>query len=242
MKITKREIIASVVIISVMLIIGCLIVGRMTDLQNDRNAEYYKAIQIDDANLFEYGIRTGAGNAFVYGDLEAVDPVTFDELDGEYVWVRKIEEHHNRHTKQVRHTRTVNGKIKTYYTTEVYYSWDYYDSWEKHSNMILFCGHEFEYSKIDLPYSEYVETQNQSSSVRFQYYGVSAQHTGTLYTKLADNTISEQSRFFKDCSIEDALEECTSEFYIGVFWFVWVVLVLAIVVGFYYLDNRWLEG
>ena len=80
MKITKREVIVSIAIIALMLIVGFLIGGKITDWQNDKNAEYQKAIHIDDTEMFEYGMKTNVGRAFVYGDLEAVDTVSFRKL------------------------------------------------------------------------------------------------------------------------------------------------------------------
>ena len=46
MEITKREIIISVAIAAVMLIVGFFISGKITDMQNDKNAEYQKAVHI----------------------------------------------------------------------------------------------------------------------------------------------------------------------------------------------------
>ena len=123
--------IVSIAIVAILLAVGFFISDKITDWENDQNAEYQKAIHIDDTELFQYGIRTNVGNAFVYGDLKAVDPVTFKEIGGAYMWVEKTEEHYNRHTRTVTRTRTVNGKTQTYTDTEVYYSWDYYDSWKK---------------------------------------------------------------------------------------------------------------
>lgn len=55
MEITKREIIISISISVVMLIIGLFISGKITDIQNDRNAEYQKAVHIEDSELFQHG-------------------------------------------------------------------------------------------------------------------------------------------------------------------------------------------
>ena len=66
------------------------------------------------------------------------------------MWIEKVEEHYNPHTRTVTKTRkNAQGKTETYTETEVYYSWDYYDSWEKHSSRIQFCGQEFDYGKIE---------------------------------------------------------------------------------------------
>lgn len=89
-EITKREILASISIIAVMLLIGVLIAGRISDRELDRNEKYNKAIKIESQDLFEYGMRTNVGNAFVYGELEAVDTVTYPELNSVYMYVEKV--------------------------------------------------------------------------------------------------------------------------------------------------------
>ena len=121
-EITKREILASISIIAVLLLIGFIISGKISDHLIDKNEKYNKAVKIKEQDLFEYGMRTDIGNAFVYGDLEAVDTVTYPEIGGKYMYVRKVEEHYTMHTRQVAHTTTVNGHSHTYYTTEVYWS------------------------------------------------------------------------------------------------------------------------
>lgn len=76
-EITKREILASISIIAVMLLIGFTISGRISNYILDRNEKYNKAIKIESSDLFEYGMRTNVGYAFVYGDLKAVDTVSY---------------------------------------------------------------------------------------------------------------------------------------------------------------------
>lgn len=242
MEITKREIIASIVIVAFMLIIGFFISDKITDYQNDKNAEYQKAIHITDTDLFQYGMDTSVGNAFVQGQLVAVDPVTFNEIGGKYMYVEKTEEHYNRHTRTVTKTRTVNGKTQTYTETQVYYSWDYYDRWEKHSKKIIFCGIEFDYGKIPTPNSKYIDTQKISSRVRYVYRGVPEDNKGTIYTDLRNGTISDDTIFFINCDINEAFESCIyGSAGVIIFWVIWIILIVLCVFGFYYLDNRWLE-
>ena len=95
MEITKREVLASVSIVAVMLLIGFLISGKIQNSIMDNNERYNKAVKIEDEELFRYGMDTNVGNAFVYGELEAVDTVTFPEIGGEYMYVEKEEEHYN---------------------------------------------------------------------------------------------------------------------------------------------------
>lgn len=85
-KITKREILASISIIAVLLLIGFIISGKISDHAMDKNEKYNKAVKIKEQDLFEYGMRTDIGNAFIYGDLEAVDTVTYPEIGGKYMY------------------------------------------------------------------------------------------------------------------------------------------------------------
>jgi hypothetical protein len=241
MKVTKREVLFSIVIICIMLIIGIVIAGNINDAVMDKQQEYITAVQINnDKDLFEYGMRTDVGNAFVYGELKAVDTVTFDEIGGEYSSVEKVKEKYTRHTRTVTKTRTVNGKTQTYTETEVYWTWDEVDRWGKHSDKITFLDVEFDYGAIDFPYRSYIDTQDGGYHIRYVYYGAPTHSIGTIYTKLEDGTIS-RSTMYHDCTIEQALEIATSDFGIVFFWIAWIFLTGGIVYGFYYIDNRWLE-
>jgi hypothetical protein len=237
MEITKREIIISVAITAVMFIIGFFISGKITDMQNDKNAEYQKAIHIEDSELFQYGMDTKVGNAFVYGDLQAVDTVTFDEIGGEYLYVEKVKEKYTRHTR----TYTVKVGKTTQVRTETYWTWDEVNREDKQSLEIMFCGVTLPSVKVEIPDTEYIDTIKESSKIRYKYYGTPIKHTGTVYTKLSDGTISDNSRFFRDYTIEQALDSCTFGDGNIVFWVFWIALTVGAVVGFCYLDNRWLE-
>lgn len=127
-EITKREILASISIIAMMLLIGFVISGRISNYILDRNEKYNKAIKIESSELFEYGMRTNVGYAFVYGNLKAVDTVSYPEINGEYMYIEKIEEHYNMHTRTV---TTTDSKGKTHTKTETYWSWDYAGSEEQ---------------------------------------------------------------------------------------------------------------
>lgn len=248
MEITKREIIISVAIAAVMLIIGSFISEGITDMQNDKNAEYQKAVHINTPELFRYGMDTNVGNAFVYGDLQAVDTVTFDEVGGKYLHIEKVKERYERHERKV--TETDSEGIE-HTKTEVYYEWET-EYWEvRHSENILFCGIEFPYEKIPYSLDNHIETiesgreyswkSGEFVKVRFQYYGTSPEHTGTVYTQLSDGTISDNSRFFRDYTIEQALDKCTSNCGSTLFWVLWITLTVGTVIGFYHFDNKWLE-
>ena len=108
-EITKREILTSISIIAVMILIGILISGKISECQMDKNEKYNKAVKIESQEMFRYGMDTNVGNAFVYGDLKAVDTVTYPEIGGEYMYVEKVKERYTMHTRTV-HIQRVVGK------------------------------------------------------------------------------------------------------------------------------------
>ena len=240
-EITKREIIASISIIAVMILIGVLISGKISERQMDKNEIYNKAVKIDSTDLFQYGMDTNVGNAFIYGDLEAVDTVTYPEIGGEYMYVEKVKERYTKHTRQVAHTKTVNGKTKTYYTTETYWTWDRVGSEDIKCKEISFCGIIFKSSKFDIPYTDYIDTIKESSNVRYKYYGTGIKFTGTIFTELKDKTISDNTNFYNNMNIEETVERLESGGGEIVFWILWIILTAACVFAFYYIDNEWLE-
>lgn len=240
-EVTKRELLSSVSIIAIMLLIGVLIGEKISNYQMDQNEQYNKAVKIENKELFEYGMRTNVGNAFVYGDLKTVDPVTYPEIGGAYMYVEKVEEHYNKHTRQVSHTRVVNGKSQTYYTTETYWSWDYAGSESITCKEISFLGVVFGSDKINIPDGHYIDTVKKSSHVRYKYYGVGTQFTGTIFTELRDGTIKNSTSFYENLTIDEAVDRLETSVAIAVFWVLWVILMCAVLYGFFYLDNRWLE-
>ena len=241
MNITKREVIASISIIAVLLVIGFWIGGCISDACADRDAVYNKAVKIDTADMFEYGMRTNVGNAFVYGDLKAVDTVTFSEIGGEYMQVRKVTERYTMHTRTVTKTRTVNGKTQTYVTTETYWTWDKIGEESRTCNEVTFLGVTFNSNKIDIPGTNYIETIKESSKIRHKYYGTETEHVGTIFTDLRDDTITDSSSFYKDRTITETVDLLKAMNWTVVFWIVWTFVIGGCVYGFYYIDNHWLE-
>lgn len=236
-EITKREILASISIIAVMILIGILISSKISEYQMDKNEKYNKAVKIESQEMFQYGMDTNVGNAFIYGDLKAVDTVTYPEIGGEYMYVEKVKERYTRHTRQVRHS---NGKT-TWYTTETYWTWDRVGSEDIKCKQISFCDIVFPSNKIEMPGTDYIDTIKESSHVRYKYYGVRTKYTGTIFTDLRDKTISDNSNFYNNSTIDETIEYLESSVGTVIFWIFWVILIGLAVFGFYYLDNRWLD-
>lgn len=239
MKITKREVVFSIAIICIMLIIGICISDKINDSLMDEFQRYNTAMRIeDDPELFKYVMRTNIGDAFVHGDLAAVDPVSYPEVDGLYGSMTKVTERYTRHTRTVT-IRDSNGDTHT--QTEEYWTWDAIDHEYRNATTISYLGVEFPYGTIEYFPEDYITTIQLSSSLRDKYYGSDISYTGTLFTSLSDNTIS-QTSFFNDMTIDETIERLEQKSELAIFWLFWIILIGATTYGFYYLDNRWLEG
>lgn len=238
-EITKREILASISIVSVMLLIGVLISGKISDCELDQNEQYNKAIKIETQELFEYGMRTNIGNAFVYGDLETVDAVSYPELAGGYMYVEKIKEKYTEHTKTVNDYDEDGNLIGSH--EETYWTWDEAGREERMCGEISFLGHTFSSDKFVIPGTEYIDTIKESNKIRYKYYGVNLNFTGTIFTELRDGTILNNTPFYEKKTIKETVEYLESGSSVVIFWIFWVVLIGLCVYGFYYIDNQWLE-
>lgn len=239
-EITPREIIASISIIAVMILIGVLISSKISEAQMDRNEVYNKAVKIESTDLFQYGMDTNVGNAFVYGDLEAVDTVTYPEIGGNYMSVKKETEEYTRHTRTV-YEYDDEGNV-TGSHEEVYYTWDNIRNEELSCNKVKFLGIEFNYGQIYQPYRNYIKTiyDDYDNDIRYVYYGSGTKYTGTIFTDLRNKTIS-NTKFYEGMNIEETVEYLESGGGEIIFWIFWILLTSGCVFGFFYIDNKWLE-
>lgn len=239
-EITKREILASISIIAILLLIGVLISEKISIIQADANDEYNKALKIDTQELFEYGMRTNVGNAFIYGNFKAVDTVSYPEIDGVYMYVKKVKEKYTKHTRTVSDYDKDGNKVGEH--EEEYWTWDRVGSEDLTCKEVSFLNHVFPSSKIQIPESYHIDTIKESSRIRYQYYGTKTEFIGTIYANLKDGTIADKTRFYKDMNIEDTIKSLESNGGLIIFWVLWIVLICSCVCGFYYIDNEWLEN
>lgn len=239
-EVTKREILASISIIAVMILIGVLISEKISERQMYQNEIYNKAIKIESTDLFQYGMDTNVGNAFVYGDLVAVDTVTYPEIGGEYMSVEKDTEEYTKHTKAVYEYDDEGNVVGSH--EEEYWTWDEIDCDRSNCNKVTFLGIEFDYGKIYKPRKTYITTiyDDYDSDIRYVYYGSKTRYVGTIFTKLKDKTISD-TKFYEGLNIDETVDRLESGGGEIIFWIFWILLTAGIVFGFYYLDNKWLE-
>lgn len=240
MRVTKREIIASISIVAIMLIVGIIISSKISDAIFDAQEKYSNAVKIESADIFKYGMETNVGDSFVYGEMKAVDAVTYPEIGGEYLSVTKVKERYTEHTRTV---TTTDSEGNTITTTETYWTWDKVGEDSLIAERVVFCGNEFNYSQFNKQSEDYIKTIKESYYVRYKYYGCPKQLSGTIFAFLADGGLGESGAvFYRDMTIEKTVQHLNSNAGLVLFWFIWILLIISGMYGFYYLDNRWLEG
>ena len=182
MEVTKREVLFGSIIVLVMIAAGVLISGSIEEHIQTETERYTTAVRIVDADQFRYGMNTNFGNALVFGTLQAKQPVSFPELGGEYMIVRKVKERYTRHTRTV---TTTDSKGNAKSKTEVYYTWDYVGHEEKKSDNVSFLGEEFDIRQFNLPYEEAISLPNGGKYIyewtvtRYYYEGLPSSFDAT---------------------------------------------------------------
>lgn len=241
MEIKKREVIASVVIVALMFIIGFAIDEKIRLSLLENYQTYDTAAQIDDKELFEYGMETNVGYAFVYGELKTLDPVSYPEVEGEYSYIKKEEQKYRKHYKYVEEEyRDSKGKKHTRKKKKYYWTWDTMKTESKTATKISFLDVEFAYEKIPFPGSHQIEIVKTGYHKRNVYYGTDTNFQGTIFTSLKENTIHE-TKFYQNQTISESIENLETGFEIIIFRIFWILLTVVLVIGFCYLDNKWLD-
>ena len=225
-----------------MILIGVFANSALMDRQIQRNDVFNKALKINnESSLFVQAMDTNFGNAFVYGEISADTPVSYEYVSGQYSYIKQETQKYTKHTRLVTHTRVVNGKTQTYTTTEVYWTWDTINVSSKHTDTYTFLGVTFPYEKFSLPVS-CIATVDAGYHLRHVYYASPQQISGTVFTTLKDGTMSDDSRFIHmplDKAVESHLTDLDT--LNTVFWVIWIILTAVIIFAFLYCDNHWIE-
>lgn len=95
---------------------------------------------------------------------------------------------------------------------------------------------------LDRNEKEHIDTIKESSHVRHKYYGVDTEYIGTIFTELRDKTISDNSSFYENSTIEETVDYLESDWELWLFWVIWIIVIGLCVFGFYYIDNEWIEN
>lgn len=246
MEIKPREVLFSVIIALVMFAAGIAIHNAIQQGVTQTAELYATATVIQDPEQFKYGMDTDFGNALLYGAVTSEESVTFDEIGGGFLYIRKVKEEYREHTRE---WKDKDGK--KHKTT--YHSWDYASSQSRNVNSITFLSVNFPYGKIEMPsYRLDLSAAGVSNRGNYIYKGSSTRYyyqitgngiTGTLLANLRSGTMTTQSALYCYQTPQQVIESKQGEGTVVaiLFWIFWTVVIGGVVYGFCYFKNRWLD-
>jgi len=269
--ITKGEVIITCIALVVWTTICVFINMAISNAVMKSNEVYYKAIQIDnDEKLFEYAMRTNAGNALVYGTAKSLETVSDEKLKKQYL---AIKVYIDRYEEKVRYEDITDDEGNVIGQRAIYYEeWCSYQTYSSHSNVISFLGTEFPYSTLsisnytrlslnsDTVKDEYVSDISMNyiypngiwSSVgdlRYSYYIVPLEQPITVLADLRNNTmynVQTENRsvdIHYNSTIDEVMKSITNSESLPniVFSIVWYILFIVGACFFVCERNRWAD-
>lgn len=243
MEITKREILASVTILAVMVGIGVWLSAPILSKATERYFAVASSVVVNTDDEFDYISRTNAGRFLANGTLSVIDTVRIEELPGVYSFIKKVKEEYRLHTEVY---TTTDGKGHTTTHTRTYHSWDEVKHWNYKAERAMFRGKEF---KIDEVYRVRaqkdtiikVKTKMFENDTRYVYYTAPVSFGGVMLGN-AMNHKYDDPKFINGLTAEQYIKNAERKLNGNsiVFWILWSLLTAGMIVGFYALENKWL--
>ena len=242
--VTAREVIFSITIVSVMFVCGFFISNSIEHSVNQSMLEYRQAAQICNCpDEFIQAMNTDLGNVFVEGDFHTIDPITSDRIPGKYLSIETSWQEYRMHTR-VEHYTVTDSKGRSHVRSRVvtYWSWDTYDRKSEFASKCTFSGAEFETSKFDYRLLD-VDTKIVENGYhkRIVFYTRSTDFYCTIYTKLTNRTVTDNTILRPRDSIKSLYEDLTTSHAVTIFWVIWVFVTVGAVLVFVVHENYWLE-
>lgn len=137
--------------------IGVSLHNAITNGAEEKARLYQYALQTQGDEQFNYSIDTKQGNVLAVVTVSPVDLVKFDEMNKEFVKVKKTKERYTRHERTVCETKyrtetvydSTTGTSSTEQVPyeechqETYYTWDEIDRWEKEAKEVDMAGRKY---------------------------------------------------------------------------------------------------
>lgn len=243
MEITKREILASVTILAVMVGIGVWLSAPILSKATERYFAVASSVVVNTDEEFDYISRTNAGRFLANGTLSVIDTVRIEELPGVYSVIKKVKEEHRLHT-EVYTTTDSKGRATTHVRT--YYSWDEVEDWNYKAERAMFCGKEFKFNdvyKVRTQEDTIIEVKTKifENDTRYVYYTAPVSFDGIMLGN-AMNRKYDNLKFINGLTAEQYIKKAERKLNENtiIFWILWSLLTVGMIVGFYALENKWL--
>ena len=242
-EITLRELIFSVVLLSLLAVVGFLGADAVEDYVQKRNLVYRTAAQIDNnPDEFAQALATDVGHAFVEGGFKAIEPVSHCRIGGK--WAQIVADHqvYTMHHRTV--TRTVGSGKNRHTVTRVvtYWSWDTRKVERIHAKGMEFSGVDFDFNSFDYSLVRRVhKTVKTGSNRRVCFSLLPTTFHGSVFTELKNGRVTPHTTVYDDVPISSLYEDMTSSCAVTVFWIIWTIVSTVLLIGFFRLENFWLE-
>lgn len=249
MRITGREFLFSVVIVSLWVGLGIIVSRPILASLTKKALKTVEAHQVSDSLKFSYLKRTDAGDFLAESTLEAINPVSIKDIPGEFLEIRKETE---KYTYHVQTYTTTDGKGHTTVHTRTYYSWDSQGTPSKWVvDSVSFLGAGFKLSEVGgfshRPQSDTTIYENSrvfhlAGDIRYCYYTYPRSTKGVMRGRCEDKEYKDLM-FTSGGQIERIIKraERNIKSVPWIFWALWILFLGFGVFGFYYIENDWLE-
>ena len=248
MRITKREILFSVIILSLGFSLGILLFRPIYNSLTTGALKTIEKVQVKkDTSEFDYISRTDVGDFLAEGELSAIDPVSLD-IPGKYLEILKKTE---KYTAHIRTYTVTDGKGHTSVRTRTEYTWDEIEKERKVTDSIRFLGKRFSLQDISFRHSVEKDTIIYKKErmfgacvgdIRYVYYTYPESVSGVM-----SGTVEEREflglGFTRGQEIDKIISRAERKIKSTpwIYWILWTLMVLGGIIGFVYLENDWLE-
>lgn len=184
----------SILIFLLSLFLGIIISNGIEDAFVGKNDKYKTAVHLDTDSLFNHALTTHAGYAMINADVEAVDSVTLEELDGDFVYIEKIKQRYTQHTRIVSYSCGTSKAPRTCTRTETYWTWDTVKRNTYHIDNYTINGYTVDFDEIE----HYSETRAGDSIVGDSIDGApvrSSMFSGTRWFEVNKGFFSSRYRY-----------------------------------------------
>lgn len=257
MEITLREILVSIAIFFVLSGIGYLIYEYIDDKSEIKKYETAQIIE-DNKEKLDYLVNTKFGNVLISSTFKTgdKDAVKFDEINGEYAFIKRVKERYTMHTRTLCSGSGKNMVCRP----EMYWTWDCVDSDKKYAKNINFIGYSFDGKKLlnqvpnkNLKLSKKIYNQKyekietkyvyETSDVRYYYEYIPLNFKATVFTNTRDKELFKDYTLFYKKTPEQVVENIKSSTKTNKLSFiiVWLLMTAGVIYWYISLDNNYLE-
>lgn len=257
MEITLREILVSIAIFFVLSGIGYLIYEYIDDKSEIKKYETAQIIE-DNKEKLDYLVNTKFGNVLISSTFKTgdKDAAKFDEINGEYAFIKRVKERYTMHTRTFCSGSGKNMVCRP----EMYWTWDCVDSDKKYAKNINFIGYSFDGKKLlnqvpnkNLKLSKKIYNQKyekietkyvyETSDVRYYYEYIPLNFKATVFTNTRDKELFKDYTLFYKKTPEQVVENIKSSTKTNKLSFiiVWLLMTAGVIYWYISLDNNYLE-